>query len=253
MNDWSGRKSASYLSSPLPEVPWTLRDVAWATVVFGFIFGSFAVSLVVIRALQTSFAPEGHPYLSGILLLVLESALIVPVWLFAIRKYNIGWDKLGFRPFNWPVGCGFAISLLMISFAVNGVWAGLLSLFDLQVQPDILPVFGGGIAGLSIAWLAAGVVAPVVEETFFRGFLLPALLQRYRFRMAALIDGLVFAFVHFTPTAVLPLFVLGVLLCLLYRLTNSLWPSILMHATMNTLAVFAAYAIEIGAVPAPGN
>ncbi len=78
-------------------------------------------------------------------------------------------------------------------------------------------------------------------------------MQRYRFWVAALIDGLVFAFVHFTPTALLPLFVLGVLLCILYRVTNSLWPSVIMHATMNTLAILAAYAVETGVVPLPAT
>lgn len=239
--------------SSLADVPWTLRDVAWATVVFGFIFGSFAVAMVVVRLVRASFAPESNRYLEGVLLLILEGALIFPVWQFTIRKYHVGWDRLGFRAFSFPAGCGLAGFLLLASFAVNAVWAGFLSLFDLQVQPDILPVFGGGLAGLSIAWLAAGVVAPLVEEAFFRGFLLPALLQRYRFWVSAVIDGLVFAFIHFTPTAVVPLFVLGVLLCVLYRLTHSLWPSIILHASMNTLAILAAYAVEMGAIPAPGR
>lgn len=238
---------------PLSDVPWNLRDVAWATVTFGFIFGSFAVAMLVIRVMQTTFAPEGNRYLNGVLLLTLESALIVPVWLFTVRKYRIGWTQLGFRSFNWAFGCSAVAFLLMGSFAVNAAWAGLLSMFDLQVQPDILPVFGGGLAGLTVAWLAAGLVAPLVEETFFRGFLLPALLQRYRFWASAVIDSLVFAFIHFTPTAVVPLFVLGILLCILYRITNSLWPTIILHATMNTLAVFAAYAVEMGVIPAPSS
>lgn len=239
--------------SSLADVPWTLRDVAWATVVFGLIFGSFAVAVAVIRLVQASFVPEGNRYFSGVLLLILESALIFPVWLFAIRKYDVDWRELGFRGFNWLAGCGLVALLLLVSFTVNAVWAGMLSLFDLRVQPDILPVFGGGVIGLTIAWIAAGLVAPLVEETFFRGFLLPALLQRYRFWAAALIDGLVFSFIHFTPTAVVPLFILGVLLCVLYRITSSLWPSILMHTIMNTLAVFVAYAVEIGVVPAPSG
>ncbi|MFQ5854569.1 MAG: lysostaphin resistance A-like protein [Anaerolineae bacterium] len=250
----SANRSTLRLASPLlSDVPWTLQDVAWATLIFGFTFGSLAVAMLVIRAAQTNFAPESSRNVSGVMLLILESALVFPVWLFTVRKYRIEWTQLGFRSFNWAFGCSMATLLLMGSFVVNAAWAGLLSLFDLQVQPDILPVFGGGLAGLTVAWLAAGLVAPLVEETFFRGFLLPALLQRYRFWPSVLIDGLVFAFIHFTPTAIVPLFVLGMLLCVLYRITNSLWPSIILHATMNTLAIFAAYAVEISAIPALGN
>jgi hypothetical protein len=239
--------------SLLSEVPWTLRDVAWATVIFGCIFGSFAAALLIIRVVQTNLVPEGNRYLSGILLLILESALIFPVWLFTVQKYGVGWKKLGFRSFDPLAGCGRAVLLLVVSFLINALWAGFLVPFGLRVQPEVLPMFGGGLAGLTIAWLAAGVAAPLVEETFFRGFLLPALLQHYRFWPAALIDGLVFASIHFTPTAIVPLFVLGVLLCVLYRATNSIWPSIILHAIMNTLAVLVAYAVEIGAIPMPGN
>jgi hypothetical protein len=245
--------AAAARSFDLANVPWTLRDVAWATVIFGCIFGSFAVALLVLRFIQQSFASRDNPYVSGVLLLILESALTFPVWLFTAQKYGAGWEKLGFRRFRWTTSLGLVALLLMASFMTNALWAGLLSLFGKQVQPDILPLFGGGHVGLAIAWLAAGVVAPLVEEIFFRGFLLPPLMQRNRFATAAAINGLIFGFIHFTPTAIVPLFILGVMLCVVYRVTGSLWPSIIMHATMNTLAVLAAYAVEIGAVPVPGT
>jgi membrane protease YdiL (CAAX protease family) len=238
-----------HLQSALPWVPWTMTDVAWATVVFGTILGSFLISVLVIRTIQARFAPAGSPYLNGVLLLILESGLIIPVWLFTVRRYPVRWSALGFRPFKWTTGCGLIIALLLISMVVNAAWAILLAAYDLQVQPDIRLAFGRGSGGVIIALLAAGIVAPLVEETFFRGFLFPALLQRYRLWAAVVLDSLIFAFVHFTPTAVAPLFVLGAMLCVLYRFTGSLWPSIIMHAVMNTLAVLATYAIDFGLVP----
>lgn len=232
-----------------PEVPWTTTDVAWATVVFGTILGSFLISLLVIRTIQSRFAPAGSPYLNGVLLLILESGLIIPVWLFTVRRYPVGWSALGFRPFNWTTGCSLIIFLFLVSMFLNAAWATLLAAYDLQVQPDIRLAFGRGSGGVIVALLAAGIVAPLAEETFFRGFLFPALLQRYRLWVAVLLDGLIFAFVHFTPTAVAPLFILGAMLCVLYRFTGSLWPSIMMHGVMNTLAVLATYAVDFGLIP----
>jgi hypothetical protein len=237
------------LDEGLQVVPWGLRDVILATLTFGPIFGLAAAILALVRMAGLPFGAGMSRYAGGVALLILEASLIVPVWLFAVRKYRVSVERLGFRPFSVPLGCGLVVGLLLVSFTVNAIWAGLLSLFDLRVQPNILPVFGGGAVGLFIAWLAAGVVAPLVEETFFRGFVFPAFRQRFGFRVAALFNGLFFALIHFTPTAVVPLFVLGVLLCLLYQMTNSLWPPILMHGTMNTLAVLAAYAVETGWVP----
>lgn len=230
-------------------VPWNMRDVGLATLIFGLVFLVAATVLALTRAAGPGFPMGGGRYAGGVALLLLEASLIVPVWLFVIRKYRVGWAALGFRPFDPLIGCSSIAGVLFISFTVNAIWAGLLGLFDMQVQPNILPVFGGGVVGLIIAWLAAGVVAPLVEETFFRGFVFPAFRQRFGFRKAALLNGLFFGLVHFTPTAFVPLFVLGVLLCVLYQATNSLWPPILMHSTVNTLAVLAAYAVERGLVP----
>lgn len=230
-------------------VPWDMRDVGLATVTFGLIFVIAGAVLALTRTVGQGFGLTGARYAGGVALLLLEASLIVPVWLFVRRKYGCGWDVLGFRPFDPLIGCSLIVGLLFVSFAVNAVWAGLLSLFDMQVQPNILPVFGGGAVGLLIAWLAAGIVAPLVEESFFRGFAFSAFRQRFGFRKAVLLNGLFFGLVHFTPTAFVPLFVLGVLLCVLYQATNSLWPPILMHGVMNTLAVLAAYAVEQGLMP----
>jgi membrane protease YdiL (CAAX protease family) len=250
MDEPEGGAEARRLLTAFPDVPWSMTDVAWATVVFGTILGSFLVSLLAIHALQTRFAPAGNPYLNGILLLILEAGLIIPVWLFTVRRYSVGWSALGFRRFTWSTGCGWIGILFLASMAVNAAWAILLAAYGQRVQPDIRLAFGRGVGGVSVALLAAGVVAPLVEEAFFRGFLFPALLQRYRLSVAVALDGLIFAFVHFTPAAVVPLFVLGAMLCVLYRLTGSLWPSIIMHGGMNSLAVLATYAIDLGLLPA---
>jgi len=245
--DWNQHTEGS--NQATTPVPWDVRDVGLATLTFGLVFVATAMVLALTRAVDQGFGMGDVRYAGGVALLLLEASLIVPVWLFVIRKYRVGWEVLGFRPFDPLIGCSLIIGLLFISFMVNAIWAGLLNLFDMQVQPNILPIFGGGAMGLLIAWLAAGVVAPLVEESFFRGFVFPAFRQRFGFRKAALLNGLFFGLVHFTPTAFVPLFVLGVLLCALYQATNSLWPSILMHSTMNTLAILAAYAVERGLMP----
>ena len=230
-------------------VPWGMRDVGLATLTFGLVFAVAAIILSLTHVVGKGLGAGEGRYTGGVVLLLLEASLILPVWLFVIRKYRVGWEALGFRPFDPAIGCSLIVGLLLVSFGVNAVWTGVLGRFHLQVQPNILPIFGGGAVGLLIAWLAAGVVAPLVEESFFRGFVFPAFRERFGFRKAALLNGLFFGLVHFTPTAFVPLFVLGVLLCVLYQATNSLWPPILMHSTMNTLAVLAAYAVERGLMP----
>jgi membrane protease YdiL (CAAX protease family) len=98
---------------------------------------------------------------------------------------------------------------------------------------------GSPLAGVAVA-LAVIVVAPVAEELFFRGFFYRALRTRLRVWSASLIDGLVFAALHFQgpdTAVILPVIaVVGVGLCLVYERTGSLFAVIAIHAAFNTVA-----------------
>lgn len=100
--------------------------------------------------------------------------------------------------------------------------------------------------GLAAQFAAAAVIvwlAPVAEEIFFRGFFYRSLRSRFAVWSAALIDGVVFGAIHYAGTdtlKVLPvLAVLGVMFCLVYEKTGSIYPVICLHALNNSLA-FAA-------------
>jgi membrane protease YdiL (CAAX protease family) len=88
-------------------------------------------------------------------------------------------------------------------------------------------------------------VAPFAEEFFFRGFFYGALRTRFPVLVAAIIDGLVFGLIHFEGSLeglliVPPLAVLGVVFCLVYEKTGSLYPCIALHALNNSIA----YAVQ---------
>lgn len=224
-------------------VPWTLRDMLWAVLLLGLI-------MVVAVIIATLFQISGAQVISlpsplgGLSLVILEGAMIIPVWLFAVRKYRCGWERLGLRPFPGCRAFGLIAGYLTLSFLINGTWAAIAHLLGWQVQPNVLPLFGEGVGGLAVALLAGGVVAPLVEELFFRGFLFAGLRERYGFRRATIVSASLFALVHFTPGVLIPIFALGVFFCLLYSETGSLWPSVIMHGIMNTLALLAAFLLQ---------
>jgi hypothetical protein len=168
-----------------------------------------------------------------------ELLLLVPVWWLTVRKYGVGWQTLGLRGFQGgtlALGCG----LMILSYLFNVLYASLLALFDLRMQVDLVALF----AELDSPWwllLAGTVVAPVVEEVFFRGFVFAGLIQRYTWRKAALLSSGLFALIHLQPTALIPTFILGYIFAYLYHRSRSIWPAILMHVSTNTLALGAAY------------
>jgi hypothetical protein len=81
----------------------------------------------------------------------------------------------------------------------------------------------------------------VIEEIFFRGFVFAGLVRRYSWKKAATISAAIFALLHLTPTAIIPLFITGWIFAFLYYQSRSIWPAILMHVLTNTLALGLAY------------
>jgi membrane protease YdiL (CAAX protease family) len=83
------------------------------------------------------------------------------------------------------------------------------------------------------------VVAPVVEEFFFRGFMYRAFRTNMPAGVAALAVGGIFGAIHApTGVAAIPLLIFfGVVLCLVYEWTGSLYWAIAVHAINNTFAL----------------
>jgi membrane protease YdiL (CAAX protease family) len=104
-------------------------------------------------------------------------------------------------------------------------------------------------------------IAPVVEEFFFRGFMFTVLARRLGPWWGMLVTGVVFALGHAPAPAIslIALGVFGVGLCLLYWQTQSIVPCMALHALNNSItfgvtkeldpALFAAVVVgSVGAV-----
>ena len=144
-----------------------------------------------------------------------EILLLIPVAILALGKYKAGWSALGLRRFKAGVvgiGCG----LMILFYGINLAYSLFLGLFNLRVQTDMVPVFR---QLSSPVWFLIGgaIVAPVVEEIFFRGFIFGGLRTRYSFPIAAVISALLFGLVHLEWTAILPITLLGLIFALLIR------------------------------------
>lgn len=136
----------------------------------------------------------------------------------------------------------------VVLVAYYGVLAAYSGLVDLQ--PDTAPEkLGANSSNLHMLFFAilVGVMAPIAEEFFFRGFLYRALRNGLGVAGAAIVSGLLFGALHIDSGSterllqVVPLAVLGVSFALLYQWTGTLYSTIALHATNNSIAV-AAYA-----------
>lgn len=92
--------------------------------------------------------------------------------------------------------------------------------------------------GLKIGMIvSACIVAPLVEELVFRGYIYGVLKRFTNPLFAMMTAGALFAAVHVNLPALLPLWAFALILTLAYERSGSLWVPIGIHAGFNTVSV----------------
>ncbi|GFP86194.1 hypothetical protein PHJA_000763200 [Phtheirospermum japonicum] len=98
----------------------------------------------------------------------------------------------------------------------------------------LLPLIGSSTVSTACLVGITGVLAPILEETVFRGFLMVSLTKWLPTPLAVLISAAVFAGAHLTPGEFPQLFVLGAALGFSYAQTRNLLTPITVHAFWNS-------------------
>ena len=151
--------------------------------------------------------------------------------------------QFGLRPpANRWRAAALVVGGLVAFFVISDVWLQLLSVNgeERQLVKDIGGY--GGTVDVLAACVVTTVVAPICEETLFRGLMFRSLSNWRGPLPAALITGALFGAVHglSAPVAdLLPLAFLGVLLCGIYHWTGSLYPCIALHVLNNSISLGA--------------
>jgi membrane protease YdiL (CAAX protease family) len=222
------------------------------------------LSLVIAGILSLPFAEDSIALVTGegdlsflgsVVLLVSTQAVLVGVtWLLVLRPRALaGWpswtgpDPLG----AVRAGLGWGVVAWVGSTVVSAIVVGLLEWAGVETDPQAAEQ-----ALLVIdPWLAVFAVvilAPIAEELFFRGVVFNAWLREGGIRYAYLGSAALFAVIHLSAAAVVPIFLLGLALAWVYRRTANLLAPIAMHATVNgiTVAILLLVRFEVIRLPA---
>jgi membrane protease YdiL (CAAX protease family) len=169
--------------------------------------------------------------LSSLVLYVWQTAA---AWTFSLRVAGNRLALWGFRTpskaYFWTIP--LALVLVYIVSAVHDS-------FVHPRQQDIIGQFPHSAAGITLFVLVAVVMAPLFEETFFRGFLFRGFATSWGWVWGALASATVFGLAHLQLSVFVPLFALGFALAWVYKRTGSLWTSITLHALFNAISVLA--------------
>jgi membrane protease YdiL (CAAX protease family) len=148
------------------------------------------------------------------------------------------------------LGFGLAIPAWLGAQALLLIVVWLLGLVGLR--PDT------GIAEAALAnadpivlIVALVVVAPIAEETFFRGVVYNAWEREYGPSRALIGSAVLFAVIHGSLFLFLPILGLGLALGLLYRTTRSLPAAIVLHAGFNAITVALGLLVRFDVIQLP--
>jgi membrane protease YdiL (CAAX protease family) len=230
---------------PSGSAAWGPRDIILA---LGLAFGAgFVLVSVIVAPVSAVAGSNDDPAVlaAGLVATILfDGSLFGAAAYFSIARYRCSWDALGLGPpiakELWP-----GIATAVGGQVIVGVYSGLVQLIGLDKllpgtnvpeamfeQRLLLPLVG----------IATVLVAPLAEETFFRGFMFTGL-RRYGFFWAALASGLLFSAAHINPGGLIPLALVGMLFAWSYARSGSLWTSIYAHLTFNLVSFVALTAI----------
>ena len=179
-------------------------------------------------------------------LLVVTGALVVaPQALAGVRLVgNTGLVR------SLLIGLGAAIPAWIGATLLGALAATLLQAVGLTEQAGPVDDFikRGDPTVILIAFL---LVAPVAEEIFFRGVVFNAWERERGVWVAVIGSALLFAAIHTSLFALVPIFALGVTLALVYRSTRSLAATIALHAGFNAISVAIALLERQGIITLP--
>lgn len=221
--------------------PWHLWGVAQAA-------AAFVLLALFMPGLMTGLVvPEG-PGMAAALALQAGTRLLWLVWAaaFLYRRYGVGLgDLLGRGAPRNRVGDDFATGVEGYLRAFPLVMFAALVISQLRESwglPDqkhalISSLAESDLFVRALAAVLAVVVAAVVEELLFRRLLYSALRRRMGFARAAVVSSALFAAVHMNVWEMVPLFILGMMLALVYERRRSLYAPVVLHAVNNGFSI----------------
>ncbi|KAH9626713.1 hypothetical protein KSS87_017412 [Heliosperma pusillum] len=157
------------------------------------------------------------------------------------------------EPFNlkkgWLLWAGIGLVGALGAIALTGVALSFFSSESPQRETDalvrLLPLIGSSSISTVCLLGITGVLAPVLEETVFRGFFMTSMTKWVPTPIAVVISAAVFALAHLTPGEFPQLFVLGVALGLSYAQTRNLLTPITIHALWNSGVILLLTFLQI--------
>jgi membrane protease YdiL (CAAX protease family) len=234
-------------TSPAADGPQWQFWMAPAALVVGGVGGVVATSIVALIG-HSAGSSLSHPTPAVSLTgdLVFDLAFVAAALYFASTRGRPRSSDFGYRRVSVKLAVGAIVAAGVAYYVLTGIYAAVFKLHANDKLPSELGA-GKSTAALIAAGVFVCVIAPILEEFFFRGFLFGVLRRAWSGRLgnigtalAAVATGILFGLAHAGSASavyLVPLAFLGFVLCLIRWRTGSLYPCMALHSLNNSLAL----------------
>jgi membrane protease YdiL (CAAX protease family) len=212
------------------------RLIAW------FVFVLVLTALGYASRFAESEPPEDIAYQwSASIAAVLQYGVMLGILLLIARGLPVRETFALRRPASWPRAIAFSVAGLLAIWLVG---AALEPFLDANSEQGLVPDHwdSSRAAPFAAFFVTVAVIAPVVEELTYRG-LGYSLLLPYGPWMAVGATGILFGLSHGLLVALPILAFFGLVVGWVRMKTDSIYPSMILHGTFNSIALIVSVAI----------
>ncbi|MBM7623441.1 CPBP family intramembrane glutamic endopeptidase [Sporohalobacter salinus] len=183
----------------------------------------------------------------------LQFATMLTVSMYIIlTKYNLSLKNLGFQVIDLKRiitlgvigGFGICSMVMLVNLGVQKLimdWWGIM----IPSQPIISELMDTHSQLTFVVYASLIViVAPITEEIFFRGLMYQYFKDKFGLIKGGFLAAGIFGILHFSLWSFLATFLGGLGLIILYEMSQSLYTSIIAHATWNFIIVTIIYVLR---------
>lgn len=224
----------------LSERKWKLESVL--RLLMGLLV-CYGVGMLLAQLLRGASDPKAVPTVGRVVVnaLIFQFVLLAMIWRF-LREQNVSWsDGFGLaRSRVNAIGLGaLAVGLFLpIAALMQGGALSLMKHFNIEAPMQLALqalLNSSSPAAIAVLGVITVVIAPIAEETLFRGILYPTIKQHGFPRAALWGTSVLFALIHCNLAVFLPLLMMALLLVWLYEKTDNLLAPVTAHVIFNAV------------------
>lgn len=246
------------------DVPWGAKETALGMA--GWIIAFITVGFALIPLVEYLAGPEGIKGLSqgdkaNVLLLnqCAETAVGLAAIRLAVSRFQpLSGDFFNYNPLNalkkpngwliWGLIGSILSPSVVYAAALLAAGSGLESPEARGTVDAVSQMLSIDTPSFLALFTTTAILAPLLEETVFRGFLLTSLTRFLPVPAAVVVSALAFGFVHLTPRDFPQLTALGILLGFSYVRSKNLLTPIMIHAVWNGGVLTLLYFLTVSGV-----